>query len=341
MTTETIVDTTAKPAGDAVVTDKTAAAVVDAGKAPDATGAKQGDVVAIADKGKTAADAADTRADAVAKALPDNWRQLMAGDNAEALKLAERYASPQEFARATVDAAKKLREKGATITPPGKDAKPEEIAAWRQANDIPETPDKYEIKLSDNRQIGDADKPVLDAFAPVAHEVGLSQTQVSRLVDWQLRRQEEEANAQLDIDEEQKANGTVALKEEWGPADFKRNMGAISELVSRAQGEVELGDGSKIPLSAAILNARLPNGVKLGNEPSAVKFLVGLGLDLVPLDSQLPPGHSEGSVSSRLEEIRTLRRTDIDKYNADPKIQAEERKLIEIEARSRARNKAA
>ena len=342
MTTETIVGNAAeKPACDAAVTEKPAAVATDAGKQAAATGAKQGDAAATADKGKTAVDGADTRADAVSKALPDNWRQLMAGDNAEALKLAERYASPQEWAKAALEAAKRVREKTATLQPPGPDAKPEEVKAWRDALGVPEAPDKYEPKLSDNRTLGDADKPVFDAFTKVAHEVGLSQAQLSKVVDWQLRQQEEAAAAQIDADEDHKSTGRAALLDEWGPADFKRNTGAIKELLGRASGEVELGDGSKLSLADAIMNARLPNGMKLGNEPAAVKFLAQMGLDLVPLDSQLPPGHSEGSVSGRLEEIRALRKADIDKYDGDKALQAEERRLIEIEARSKARNKAA
>lgn len=344
MATDTIVETaTEKPAGDAVATAKADAAVTDAGKASPVTSAKPADVAAVADKGKptTAAQATDDRADAVAKALPDNWRQLMAGDNADLAKMLERFTSPQALASSYSDAAKKIREKQTVLTPPGKDATPEEVAAWRTANDIPESPDKYEIKLPDNRTLGDADKPVLDAFLPVAHEVGLSQAQVSRLADWQLRQQEAEVEATMNRDEDEKSTGRATLKEEWGPADFKRNTGAIAELMSRASGEVELGDGSKLPLADAIMNARLPNGRKLGNEPQAVKWLAGLGLDLVPLDSQLPPGHSEGSVSSRLDEIAAFRNRDIDGYNADLKLQAEERKLLEIAAKSKARNKAA
>jgi len=332
MTTETIVGENAdKGAGDAVVKEEAAAAVADAGKPSPAAAAKP--------DGKTAIEGDDDRA-AVSGSLPDNWRELVAGSAEEAKKL-ERFTSPKALWESYQEAARKVREKTTVMTPPGKDATPEQVKAWREANDIPETPDKYEIKLPDNRQLGDADKPILEAFTPVAHEVGLSQSQVSRLVDWQLRQQEAEAAAMMEADEDHKSVGRATLKEEWGPADFKRNTGAITELLSRASGEIELGDGSKLALADAIMNARLANGRKLGNEPQAVKWLAGLGLDLVPLDSQLPPGHSEGSVTTRLEEIRAIRKADIDRYNGDAKLQAEERKLIEIDARSKARNRAA
>lgn len=337
-TDQTIVEAAAVAEKQPVEAAKPPAAVVDAGKAKEAPAASS-DAAKGAPAAKTAVDATDDRA-ATSGTLPDNWRELVAGSADEAKKL-ERFGSPKALWESYQEAQKKIREKTTTLTPPGADATPEQVKAWREANGIPESPDKYEIKLADDRQLGDADKPIVEAFAPVAHELGLNQTQLSRIVDWQLRRQEEDAAAQMEADEENKSTGRSSLREEWGPADFKRNMGAIGELMGRASGEVELGDGSKLALSDAILTARLANGRLLGNEPAAVKFLAGLGLDLVPLDSQLPPGHSEGSVTSRLEEIRAIRRTDIDKYNADKGLQAEERKLLEIDAKAKERNKRA
>ena len=332
MPTDTIVEAAVeKQPAEAAVAAKPAAAVADAAKASPVTSAKP--------DGKTAIEGVDDRA-SVTGALPDNWRELVAGSADEAKKL-ERFTSPKALWDSYQEAAKKVREKTTVMTPPGKDATPEQVKAWRDANDIPETPDKYEIKLPDNRTLGDADKPILDAFTPVAHEAGLSQSQVSRLVDWQLRQQEAEVEATLNRDEDHKAEGRAALKEEWGPADFKRNSGAITELMGRATGDIEMGDGSKLALADAIMNARLANGRKLGNEPQAVRWLASLGLDLVPLDSQMPPGHSEGSVQTRLDEIRAIRRADIDKYDNNKALQAEERKLLEIEAKSKARNQRA
>tara|TARA_R110000868_G_scaffold122871_2_gene325737 strand:+ start:5189 stop:6208 length:1020 start_codon:yes stop_codon:yes gene_type:complete len=269
--------------------------------------------------------------------FPDNWRALLAGEDKGVMKTLERLSSPKALLDSYREAQKKLSEKQTTLTPPGEDATPEQVKAWRDANGIPESPDKYEIKLRDNRVLGEADKPLFDDFAKVAHEAGFNTAQVSRVLDWWMDVNEGQTSGTMDRDRTDHDTGRQALRDEWGGADFERNVNAITGLFGTSSVMVPGEDGAEMDVANAMLKARMPNGRLIGNDPAMIKFLAQLGHDLVPMDSQIPPGSTEGSATVRLEEIRAFRRKDFASYESDKKMQAEERDLIAIEERQKAR----
>lgn len=104
----------------------------------------------------------DPPADPVAGDWPEDWRSKAAGGDEKLMKFLERYNSPKAVVGALVD-ARKLISQGVN-RPPKADATPEEVAAWRAENGIPEKPDGYEVSLPDGFVIGEADKPVVDSF---------------------------------------------------------------------------------------------------------------------------------------------------------------------------------
>ena len=92
---------------------------------------------------------------------PNHWNDVPTYD--KKLKKLGRYASPQAALDALFNAQARISS-GELKAPLKEDATPEEKAAWRAENNIPETPDKYELKLSDGLIVGDADKPLVDDF---------------------------------------------------------------------------------------------------------------------------------------------------------------------------------
>jgi hypothetical protein len=316
---------------DVVAPDAAAANAVDDGSAAvDASAAK--------DDGKTILDGKAEAEPVVEKeAFPDNWRALLAGEDKSLLKTLERMSSPKALFDSYREAQRALSEKKTTLTPPGEDATPEQVKAWREANGIPESPDKYEIKLRDNRVLGEADKPLFDDFAKIAHEAGFNTDQVSRVLDWWMDVNEGQESGLIERDTEQKNAGRQALRDEWGNADFARNVNAISGLFATSSVTVPGEDGKETPIMDALMSARMANGRLLGNEPAVLKFLAQLGHDLVPLDAQIPPGSTEGTVASELAEIRALRVKDFRAYEDNKAMQARERELISIEERQKAR----
>lgn len=277
------------------------------------------------------------------KALPDNWRQLIAGDKYEGSvkERLDRLTSPTALLDWALNADKAASSK-TVIQPPGADASPEKVAEYRKAAGIPETPDGYledgVIQLPKGMELGEEDKPVLEAFAQVAHEANLAPDQVGRTVAWYLDFNSKVADAEAARDNEEKDAATLALKKDWGESDFQRNLGAIAGLFRDSSYQVTIGEGEdadKMPIADALMAARLPNGKLVGNDPGVLKVLAQIGLENLPLDEQVPAGMTQGSVEDRLSEIRRLRQTDPDKYNADKKLQQEELELIDVQQAQR------
>lgn len=116
----------------------------------------------------------------LAKEEPETWTHFENG-----LK-AGQYKDLPSLAKTTVNAQRKL---GSVLVPPGKDAKPEEIKAFNDKltnmgfrQPVPESPDKYELKL-DSIPEDMRDQEFIGNFRKLAHEEGIPQKAVDRLVE--------------------------------------------------------------------------------------------------------------------------------------------------------------
>jgi hypothetical protein len=113
---------------------------------------------------------------------------------------------------------------------PGKDAKPEEIAAYREAVGIPETPADYDVKLPADAPEGMAIDPERFAgYAKVFHAMNLSNDQVNGIIGWALQEEAKKGAAQR----EQYAQALDGLADTWGVDVFNRRAGEVQALVRR------------------------------------------------------------------------------------------------------------
>ena len=100
--------------------------------------------------------------------FPDNWRELIAGENEDYQKLAKRYGSPRGVIKA-LDEAQKLIRSG-KIKRDMPDPKDESaMAEWRKDNGIPDDPTGYKLPDAVAKRMTDDDKPVLGQFTEFAH----------------------------------------------------------------------------------------------------------------------------------------------------------------------------
>ncbi len=83
----------------------------------------------------------------------EDWREKLAKGDEKKLKSLQRFASPEALTDSYMSAAERIRS-GELKTVLPKDAKPEELAAWRKENGIPETPDKYDLTFESGLVIG-------------------------------------------------------------------------------------------------------------------------------------------------------------------------------------------
>lgn len=200
-----------------------------------------------------------------------------------------------------------------------KDAKPEELAQWRKENGIPETPDKYELKLGNNIVIGDQDKPIIDEFMKTAHGQNMTPAQVSQSVQWYFENQARQAEQRAAQDETERQSALDALNAEWG-GNFRQNLNMVGGVLSHFPEGVR----------EAIKNARLPNGRGLFNDPDVVRGFAAMALELNPAAAITPAGNGDPvkGIDDRIAEIEKMMTDNRKAYNKDQKVQAEYRDLL-------------
>lgn len=277
-------------------------------------------------------DTADTRE--VSTTWPDDWRQRIAGEDKSALKTLERLNDPKALFDKVKNLEKKLNEKTSAPQRPGKDAKPEEVAEYRKALGIPETPDGYlaDLKLDGGKVLGDADKPIAESFAAALHEVDAPPAAVAKAVDWYFQHMEKVATAEAEADDAFKAENITTLKEDWGPVDFKRNINAIDTLFTDAPSEVK----------DLLLGGRTADGKRLGDDARVIRFLAKLATEINPAATVVPQGGDvTKAMTTRIAEIEKMQRENRSAYFKDEAIQKEYRDLLTARDKMQARSQAA
>jgi hypothetical protein len=225
---------------------------------------------------------------------------------------------------------------GGLVKVPGKDATPEEVAAFNKAIGVPEKPEDLvaAIQLDNGAVVGDADKPVLEVFASAMHKAGATPKVMSAAVSAYYAHLAKVEADQADADDQTVRETTAKLKEELGPA-FRREMGALKSLFDAAPG----GGDDKNPesLYARVMTARTPDGKLLGNDIDFLNLMRTWRQDIRPFATVTEDGAGGAkSAEARLAEIQALRQTDKKRYWS-PDIQAEELRLIEMLERNKAR----
>jgi hypothetical protein len=285
----------------------------------DVTDAETASEGAAKEAGKAAEEAAakDDPADKQeAKAnFPDNWRELIAGENEDYQKLAKRYGSPRGVIKA-LDEAQKLIRSG-KIKRDMPDPKDEAaMAEWRKDNGIPDDPTGYKLPDAVAKRMTDDDKPVLGQFTEFAHSKNAPPEFVEMAAEWYVENQEKALEAQQTADMQLEEAAEDALRKEWNHAEYKANMTLAKRYVSDIPGIG--GDFSEF---------RGPDGRRLGDIPEFVMWASDQGRQTFG-DSTFATADSESRHNSRRSEIERIRDADFDRYEREG-LDKELRVLIE------------
>lgn len=158
--------------------------------------------------------------------LPENLR--------EHSRHFQKYTDPIQALQHTLNLQQLLGQKANAVVIPDKDAPPE---AWKpvlQKLGVPDTPDGYGLKVPENLPEGiQVDENEIKEFAGLAHQIGLTPQQVSKLQEYDLARAtkmaESGATQAADIEakffEEQKQ----ILAKEWGNGPEAKQKVALAE----------------------------------------------------------------------------------------------------------------
>lgn len=314
--TDTIVDTSA--AADATPKDEPAAGTAPVVTAPTdkATDKPAGSVLdAPAGNDKT-----------VQATWPEDWRDKLSKGDEKALKQFSRYASPEAMAEALIAAQKRISQGELGPKKPGKDSTPEEIAAYRELQGVPDRPEAYFDKLPNGLVIGEDDKPMFDSFAALMHGENVPKGAVEKVVDWYYKEVVEEgAQAQYEANAEAKRATEDALRQEYG-AEYRAHLGGINNLLA------SLPDGAGAILAEAVG----PDGISLFNRPEVIRAMVHLVNEVNPTASVIPGGASISTIDDQLAEIAKIQQSDPKKYFTE-EVQQRELKLIEAKQKLQSR----
>lgn len=158
----------------------------------------------------------------------------------------------EEQAKAYVEAQKLLGQRQ-QVKPPGPDAKPEEITAWRKTLGVPDDVAGYGLKKPDKLPEGvEWDEEQVGKFGALAHKMGLTPAQAQELIAFDTERM-----------------GAMSAKGKAGLETFVK--GQRDELVK------EWGDKFDNNKERAVMTAKLlgldPNDAEIGNSAKMIKAL--------------------------------------------------------------------
>ncbi len=287
---------------DTTTTDTTATE----GAATDATGAAS----------TTSETTTETSATTVA-----SWRDGLDGELKE---FADRYADP----KSVVEAALKFRKDNSSmVRVPGKDATPEQVAAFRNAIGAPKTAAEYKFELPAGQEVTDSDKAIQAKIAEVFHAnnvPAVAAQAISKVVN--------ELVANIDAEKDRVAlrfreQGEAALRKEWG-ADFDKTL-PLKNLALKEFGTPALVD---------FLNNTHINGGKLGDHHDIIRFFAMVGLKMN--EGGLEEAVTVDQAQSAAEEMAQILR-DNPPMSEKYKTPAIQRRMAELSAKVDAAKRAA
>lgn len=234
------------------------------------------------------------KADQKPESFPDNWREMLAGDNKALLNTLKRYASPKTFA----DAAFALRQKISTgelkSTLP-KDATEEQQSEWRKENGIPDKPEDYDLELGDGLVIGENDKPLVNEFVKEMHAANATNDQLKSALKAYYKIEQNLIRETEAKDSDFATQSEDSLRTEWG-GDFKKNITLVTGLLDTLPEEV----------SDRIASARTVDGRKLGDDPDFLRGMAQWARDMGMDTGTLMPSSAPEAMKSLKDEQKAI-----------------------------------
>lgn len=219
---------------------------------------------------ESAADPAATpptpAADPAGTGAPD-WRQLLAGEDADELKQLERFSDPKSMLKAFKDTQTALRNKTeGMIKPLGENPTDEEKQAFAKALGIPEAPDKYErVKPPEGLDLAEGDQAFIDKGIVKLHEMGgfAAHPEVAKAFQSFYYEAMNERASQMSAMALVKAKESEQiLRKEWG-SEYDLNIGLANEALKTLGGKEAVD----------LLNEQFADGTTLGSKPAIIKLL--------------------------------------------------------------------
>ena len=240
---------------------------------------------------------------------PDNWRDQFQGAGKADGKDFANLDSPVAVAKSYLALKQRISSgefKRATPIPEGAAATPEAVNQWRADNNIPVEADKYVILPSTVKAdtLDEASEGYINDWQKIFHGANVTQEVAAKISQgaFELASKQMESVAQGDAASMDKTEDS--LRANWG-ADYKANIKINIAHVNKVFGP---------DVGAQFFEARLPNGMKIGNIPG-VSQAINQWARSEGGDSLVGTDTSGGwSVDGRITEIEALMAKNMNDY---------------------------
>ena len=207
----------------------------------------------------------------------------------------KRFTSKADAVRAIID----LRKRESQVRVPGKDAKPEEIAAYHKAIGIPEKPELYEFpELPEGLELNDQVKESRAQWSQRFHALGIPKQTASELSKLANEDAVRQAQAQIESDKAFATQQEAALRKEWPGEEYDRNKtlanNAFREISSRVGVNVE-----------ALAQIEMKDGRFLMDRAEIVRIFAAIGREMS--EGTLGPTLTESEADSIDDQISGVR----------------------------------
>lgn len=246
----------------------------------------------------------------------------MAKGDAKRVERLSRYATPDAVADALLATQEKIgRGELRSNTPFPATGTAEEQKAWRQSQGLPESPDKYELKLRDGYVIGDEDKPMINNFLTKLHGANASPAVASAAVDFYYEFVEQQTQERIAKDQEQVQQSRDALIAEMGLPEFKQNEGLVKAMIETMPAQVK----------DLFIGARLADGTPLyGGNPMIFKGLADWARKINPVTALVPGAgaNTAHAIADEIAKYEKMMREDAKAWFADAAAQKRYQQLV-------------
>jgi len=247
-----------------------------------------------------------------------NWRDEYAGDDDKFKSTLERFNSPEDMGKAYREAQASRRSQHQH---PGPDASEADVAAFRDANNLPAEPAGYMDDLPDGLVVGEEDRELMGDFMGVLHGLNVPREVGHAVIDWYNQFSEQAQDDLADNDSAHHQETEDALRQTWS-GDYRANINLIGSLLDSTFG----AEGKEV-----ILNARDPDGRAIMNIPGVLEGLAELSRKINPVAQLAPSGGDPAqTLNSEIAELEKYMRSDRKGYNNDEPAQARLRQLYDI-----------
>lgn len=234
---------------------------------------------------------------------PEDWRTKLANGDEKLMKRLERFSSPDKILQSWLAAEQKISSGEYKAQLP-EDASEEQIAEWRKSNGIPEAPTEY--KLPEEIDWDDQDRELFNHVFERMHTKNATQEQVDAMVTGYMELIQQAHEKRADADRQFLQENEDALRSKLGD-EYRPQINIFKRVLEDPEGPIPQ------TVVQSLMTARDEQGHKLINNAEVAQFLIEQGLNHYG-DGALISGDAKATMSSRMDEIKQVMKTDFDRY---------------------------